>query len=147
MIKENSNTEKTSKINIKYRDHVISNYLKSQQIEDRVLLALSSGALGVSISFINNLIDVHLSIARQYLYIAWTAWVLSLLFLLFSHRYSTKAWERTLQQIDNDTLHTNLSEIGEPYTSKVDICNNWGLFFFGLGLFSFAIYLIINLEV
>ena len=147
MNKEKSNKKNKTKIDHKYRDHVISNSLKSQQIYDRVLLSLASGALGISVSFINNLINVKLSISKHYLFIAWAAWVFSLLLLLISHLFSSKAWERTLEQIDNDSLYNDLSKIGEPFTSRIEKCNNWGLIIFILGLFSFASYLFINLEV
>ena len=147
MTSKRKNTEKSvSQIDSNYREHVISNSLKSQQTYDKVLLTLTSGALVISVSFVHDLIDVHSSNLRICLYLSWVVWFVGLFLLLLSHLKSTKAWEKTLEQIDDGTLYKDLSKIGEPYTSCVERCNNWGFIFFLLGVVSFFLYLFINLE-
>jgi hypothetical protein len=129
----------------KYRWHVSDNILISQNSFDKVLLALSSGALGISLTLIDSLV---ISLASQYKYfliVSWISWVLSLILLLFSHMNSVKAWEKTLDQYDEGILLNCYDNIGEPYNSRVGYCNKSGFLFFIIGTICFITYVIISL--
>ncbi len=128
----------------KYRDYAVKEFTKSQESFDKVLLTLASGALGISISFTDNIIDIDTSKSLFVLFLAWFFWGSSLFVLLLSHSNSVKAWNKTIDQVDFDTLPEKNENPGEPYNSRVGTCNSLGLFLFMLGLVSFFIYLSIN---
>jgi hypothetical protein len=76
---------------------------KSQEAYDKAILTLSGGALGVTISFVKDVVcdrpqDSHLLLT------SWSIWGLSLLCILFSHFFSQHALRKTIKQLDAGTL-------------------------------------------
>jgi len=130
----------------KYRDYAVKEFTKSQESFDKVLLTLSSGALGISISLTNNIIPISTSQNKPLLFFAWIFWVVSLIVLLVSHLLSASAWNKTIDQIDSDKLPLKNEKPGEPYNLLVSVCNYGGLSFFVIGLILFISYILINLE-
>src|SRR5262245_25066253 len=73
-----------------YRTHLIESWQKSQVAYDKAVLALSAGALGVTINFVKDIIGGP-PIAMWLLVLAWIAWAVSCAAILYSHFSSVAA--------------------------------------------------------
>jgi len=131
----------------KYRDHIVENIIKSQETFDKVLLTLTSGSLGFSITLIGAIFGFDNIENSCALYIAWVSWTLSLLILLISHYFSVRAWEKTITQFDEGSFSEGNKKEGEPFTSWVDFCNTSGLLLYIFGIIGFMVFLFYNLIV
>ena len=81
-----------------YRDVLIETGQKAQGEYDRVVAAVSGGALVVSFHFVGQA-NQPLQ-ATECVILAWTAWSLSLTAVLVSHLVSVRACERMRDQLD-----------------------------------------------
>ena len=81
-----------------YRDILIETGQKAQGEYDRVVAAVSGGALVVSFHFVGQT-NQPLN-ATEYAILAWVAWSLSLTAVLVSHLISVRTCERMRDQLD-----------------------------------------------
>ena len=89
-----------------YRKELVATEQKSQTEYDRLVVALSGGALGVSFAFVERFIGDDPPRVLCTLIVAWVAWVCSLAFVLGSHFFSTMAMRATMAQLDEDKIDT-----------------------------------------
>lgn len=117
---------------------------KSQEAYDKAILTLSGGALGVTISFVKDVIgdqqpkDSHLMLG------SWICWGLSLSCILFSHYVSQHALRKTIKQLDSGTL---AQEAPGGWLDRLTAVLNAGSgVFFLAGTFFFVIFAHSNLR-
>jgi len=116
---------------------------KSQESYDKAILTLSGGALGVTISFVKDVIGDHAAKDTPLMLISWCCWGLSLLCVLFSHYFSQLALRKTIQQLDAGTLaHETPGGWMDRVTSTLNAGS--GLFFL-VGTFFFVFFAHSNL--
>ena len=89
-----------------YREDVLATEQKSQAEYDRLVVALSGGALGVSFAFVERFIGDDPPRVLWTLMVAWVVWVCSLAFVLGSHFFSTMAMRATVVQLDDGKIYT-----------------------------------------
>lgn len=130
----------------KYRDYLITTKQKSQQAHDDGILKVCGGSLGVSFAFVNSFIEDSPA-AVELLMLAWACWAVALVGVLWSHRYSTLAIDKALQQLDRRICvpaGSNLrdDEIGGWRNRVVRWLNaiGWVLFAFGVVFLGMFIY-------
>jgi hypothetical protein len=83
-----------------YREHLIQAKQKATEQFDKAVLTLSSGALGVSFSFLDKLVGSGQMQSPISLYGAWLFWGMSVCCSLFSLYMSIKTLQKTIQQVD-----------------------------------------------
>lgn len=116
----------------------------SQEAYDKAILTLSGGALGVTISFVKDVIgngqpkDSHLMLA------SWICWGLSLSCVLFSHYVSQQALRKTINQLDAGTLAHETP--GGWFDRLTAVLNAGSGVFFLAGTFFFVIFAHSNLR-
>lgn len=95
--------DKTSEEQIRedYRKQ-LQDYIKETQANyDSTIIKLSTGALAISIAFVNQIVGNH-PIDKSYLLIvSWTCWLLSLGSMLISFYTSTLAFSQIVKQVDD----------------------------------------------
>lgn len=88
-----------------YRDELIKLDQKVQEEYDKVILALSGGALGLSITFIHDIVELNAATYKSLLFVAWVFWTMSMASVMLSHVMSHQALRRTIKQVDDGSLY------------------------------------------
>jgi hypothetical protein len=111
---------------------------KSQDAYDKTVLALSAGALGVTISFVKEIVGGHPVLLRLLL-VAWICWGISCATVLYSHFSSVAAHNEAIAALDENRE----PNIGSDKATKILNLVSGALFL--LGLLLFCVFAYINL--
>jgi len=85
-----------------FRAQLVQLEQKAQEAYDKYLVAMSTGALGLSFVFTRDLVTDGHAIRAELLYCSWIAWALALSFGLASFYVSTLAIRRAIESFDRD---------------------------------------------
>jgi hypothetical protein len=88
-----------------YRGRLLELEQQMQLSYDKAVMALSGGALGLSLSFIKDIVDEPPLHAPRWLLAAWICWGVSVTCVLCSFYSSSMALRRTVRQADEQTLY------------------------------------------
>jgi hypothetical protein len=124
--------------NSDYRKHLVDTRQKSQDAYDKTVLALSAGALGVTISFVKEIVGGHPVLLRLLL-VAWICWGISCATVLYSHFSSVAAHNEAIAALDENRE----PNIGSDKATKILNLVSGALFL--LGLLLFCVFAYINL--
>lgn len=127
------------------RHHLVDARQRAYESAERRLFALSGGALGVSLLFIDRVIGDTLARSPHLLFWAWLFWVVSLATVLFAHYSSCVALTRAIQELD-ESKRTG-SRPGGLWSRATEILNLAGGVLFLGGLVSMMWFAWRNLEV
>lgn len=127
-----------------YRIQLIEAERSSQTAFDRTLLALSGGALGLSLTFVDRLIGPGTASRVELLWVSWIAWAASLAVMLLSHYFSTLAMRKAITQLDEGTIFQETP--GGAYDSVIKIMNPAGGVLFLVGVATMIVFAIANVE-
>ena len=126
----------------KYRDMLIDLEQKTMASYDKTLITLSTGALGLSIVFINEILPKEFDFICCLIF-AWVMWGLSLSLILISFYFSSLAFRKSIQQIDNDVIDKEVP--GGVFTRVCNILTPISGSLFIIGAFFFLIFVIKNI--
>jgi hypothetical protein len=121
-----------------YRKHLVDTRQKSQDAYDKTVLALSAGALGVTISFVKEIVGGHPRVTWL-LFTAWACWGISCAAVLYSHFSSVAAHKEAIAALDENRE----PEIGSNKATKIFNIVSGAVFL--LGLLFFCVFAYINL--
>jgi hypothetical protein len=102
-----------------YRNQLVLAEAESQRSYDTTLISLSGGALGLSISFITNIVSKDHMAVKWLLVSAWGAWAFSLLVMLASFLASAAALREAIKQVDTRTIYE------QPPGGRYDCLTLW----------------------
>ena len=115
----------------KYRDLLVEQTSRSQAEYDRLVIALSGGAFGISFTFVDRIAGPNPVLIRM-MVIAWVFWALSLACALWSHRSSTLALRTATIQLDQGRLGSETTGgVADAVTDALNIASG-ALFVAGL---------------
>lgn len=102
---------------------------------DKTLIALSGGALGITITFIKDIVgESNIECGRLAL-IAWSAWALSLSSLLAAFYFGTMAYRYAIKKLDGGELNSkNPGGIFSTFTNYLNAIGGTS-FIFGVIIF------------
>lgn len=90
----------------KYRDVLVeADHLASLNY-DKAVMTLSGGALGISITFLKDIVPMPLATTKILLYISWIAFAISLASILTSYLFSMASLRKAIRQVDDGTIYT-----------------------------------------
>ena len=98
----------------KYLDKIYEAYFESAKQFDKHILFIASGALGISFSFIKDIVDLKYSIYNFILIVSWIDLAVVILLSLISHYISKQALNEKLklfyhkEQTKADKLNSNV---------------------------------------
>lgn len=95
-----------------YRQSLVAAEQAMQGEYDKGVLTLSGGALGISLVFLKDVVGEHPLKNPGFLLAAWTAWGLSIAFVLCSYFTSTKALRRAVEDTDHHMIYKTLAQSG-----------------------------------
>jgi len=89
-----------------YRDFLQTAYKDQSDAYDKAVMTLSGGALGVSMTFIKDLVPTPISATLWLLGSAWASFGVSVLAILISMFTSQLAIKKAMKQVDAGTIRT-----------------------------------------
>jgi len=137
---ENNNTDETYLD--EYRNYLISSKQQSQDTLDKFLISLSSGALGISIVFITNVIKDKIIVYKKLLFSSWLFFTLTILIILFSFISSIFTFNRAINQTDADKIYEESP--GGIWNIITIILNVLSIIFFITGLILLLFFVLYN---
>lgn len=107
-----------------FRKSVYENKLKSEDDYEKYLTLISSGALGLSITFIEKIVNLEHATCKGLLILGWVFLTITLFGSLLSHFFSRKYSEKTIDDIDDSSIEYDvLSKKLEKRNSKLECFN------------------------
>lgn len=127
---------------LKEREILVHLEMEAYRNFDKILLTLSSGAIALSVAFIDKVYYMFL-----YLIIfSWILWLVSIFLQLISLFITPKAMREEII-ILNEQYKDDLKEPRKnKYSGKPSLLTFWALATFGLGTLLFIIFIILNLN-
>jgi C4-dicarboxylate transporter len=121
-------------------DNLFVSYLESNRQFDKNTLYISSGALGLSISFISDIVKLTDASYKWILGTSWTVLTIVILFSLMSHYFSMKAINSKMEN-----LHKEKDEKSEKLNKYVRLLNLLMLIGLPIGIISLVVFIILNI--
>lgn len=133
-----------------YRKSLYIQKSKSDDLFEKAITFISSGALGLTLTFHDKIVPVENSICVIIIAAGWTLLVTTLFINLISHYQSSKSIDNSIDEIDGimdykitySTFQNNLSKRNR----QIDNLNKTSIIFLGLGLLLIIIYVSINIH-
>lgn len=134
----------------KHRDSLVSTSLKSQEEFDKTILWLSSGGLGISFTFLKDLIQNE-KIEFTWLLTAWICWGFSILFVFASYKTSHMSLEQDISKLNDGLNNGDLANLGASlgngtFEKITKILNGLGIFLLFAGMASMISFTHINFQ-
>jgi hypothetical protein len=129
---------------LNYRQGLVNSKFKVAEDFDKALLALSGGALGISMTFIKDI--VTRPECKWILVISWTCFGLAITILLLGFRVCRKAYIQEIESLDarqEKSKKTNNKK--NAWIEATEVANNFALIFFIIGLILLAAFIFINI--
>lgn len=133
------------------------NYRQNLKMLDNQLLVLSSGALGLSLTFVTDLVDLQEALLLPLLILSWALLGTGILVSLFGFRYttSTKTIRETLDAAKQTAGLGEYAEEGpdpkagkvrsEAKNERIDLYNKLSFWLFVFGLIAMMTFISVNI--
>lgn len=139
-----SSTQSTTKGNeepsalASYRQHLVFASQKAQADYDRNVMALSGGAIGVSLILLRDIIRQSGGQARLLVVGAWIAWGASILVVLVSFLLSKSALDTAINQVDAGLIYEQ--KPGKGFSTVLPLLNIGSGLLFLIGIVLLAVF-------
>lgn len=127
-----------------YRLSVLEQKSKSDDDFEKYITFIASGALGLTITFIDKISPLKESIVVWVIALGWVLLAFTLFINLLSHFLSSKYNEQTVQDIDDEIEYEVLINKIDVRNKTISGLNLSSIILLGLGIISILIYTIIN---
>ena len=121
-----------------YRQHLVLASQKAQADYDRNVMALSGGAIGVSLIFLRDIIKQSAGQARLLVVGAWITWGASILVVLVTFLLSKSALDTAINQVDAGVIYEQ--KPGKGFSTVLPILNIAGGLLFLVGIVLLAVF-------
>ena len=89
-----------------YRDWLVKADQKETLNFDKAIMTLSSGALGISITFLHDIVSNPKPYTNIWLLLSWSFLAGSLTTILLAYIFSTRSLRKAINQVDKGTIYT-----------------------------------------
>jgi hypothetical protein len=127
---------------VDYRKFLVSAEQKSQEDFDKAVLTLSGSALGISFTFLKDIVGVNPIAEPELLIWSWRLWAGSILCVLFSYFLSHISLRKAIAQVDDGTIYNQ--KPGEAWATWTACLNISGAALFVLGVLTLTYFASIN---
>lgn len=127
-----------------YRKFLVTAEQKSQEDFDKAVLTLSGGALGISFTFLKDIVGDNPIAEPAFLIWAWTLWAGSIFCVLFSYFLSHLSLRTAITQVDNDTIYEQ--KPGGVWARWTALLNISGAILFVLGVLTLTYFASVNVT-
>jgi len=126
-----------------YRKSILESKSKSDDDFEKYITLISSGGLGVTIAYINDIIPIKESVGSWVLFLGWIMLCTTLFLNLLSHHKSSICNEKTIDEID-ELEYEELSDNIDSRNKIIRCLNLASIITVGIGLLLIIIFTIIN---
>lgn len=133
----------------RHRDNLIHGEFEQARSYDKHILALASGALGLSVIFVNKIAPRPACWSYGFLVGAWTCLTLSILSTLCSFLSSQAAYRRSCEDWDKHMDSEKSDEgtlLGNPYATCTTALNILSMALFVLGVSGLVVFAAGNID-
>jgi uncharacterized membrane protein len=95
-----------------YRQHLVDAEQQMQAEYDKAVLVLSGGAIGLSMTFLKDIVGANPTTHIGFLLCAWIFWSLSIVSNFISFYASSKALRQAIKQVDVQEIYLTLANSG-----------------------------------
>lgn len=127
-----------------YRLSILEQKKRSDDDFEKYITFISSGALGLTITFINKISPLQDSVAIWLIASGWILLTFTLLINLLSHFLSSRYNEKTVQNIDDEIEYDLLVEGINKRNKIISSLNLISIILLMVGIISILTYIIIN---
>jgi hypothetical protein len=128
---------------IKYRDELLNTLRFLNESYDKMLVTLSGGALGLSIVFLRDVVNVENVVHSELLLLSWSAFILSLASVLGRIMFGIEAYRYAIKQVDDGTIYDK--KPGGSFSLFSRVLHIAAASFLLVGLLLIAIFSYLNL--
>jgi hypothetical protein len=114
---------------------------KAQDEYDKTVIMLSTGALGLSFTFLKDIVNLKDAHSTYLMVGAWICWAISATSVLYSFYSSRKALHQAIEDLDNGIEHDD-----NHFDRFTGVLNFWSGSFFAVGLFFMIAFVNINIK-
>lgn len=133
-----------------YRNKLYDLKSKSDDHFEKAITFITSGALGLTLTFHDNIVPFSNAICVCFIAIGWALLVATLFVNLYSHYQSSKSTDATIDDVDGVISYSlTYDDFRNKVNERNSIINNLNkasIYLLGLGLISIIIYVSINLH-
>lgn len=129
-----------------YYSNLLSSLKTSGEQFDKAILTLSAGALGLSLTFIKEIISVNKAIYLWLLGTSWTLLTLTILLTLISFLTSRLAFDRQIDNFEAALDAEEFSEPNNPFAAITSCINYTTLTTFTLAVIMLYTFVLINFN-
>jgi len=126
-----------------YRKSILEVKSKSDDDFEKYITLISSGGLGVTIAYINDIIPIKESVGSWVLFLGWIMLCTTLFLNLLSHYKSSINNEKTIDEID-ELEYEELTNNIDSRNKTIRCLNLLSIITVGMGLLLVIIFTIIN---
>jgi hypothetical protein len=132
----------------KYRDQAWEDITSSSDEFDKSLLTYSSGALGLSLAFIKDIVKLENATALPWLYWSWVFLTLCIILTISSYRFSIEAQKKHLINAQRFFLERDENALNRKtiWSILLDVCAYAGAAFFLAGVLSTVLFVYLNVS-
>ncbi len=130
-----------------FRKSVFENKIKSEDDYEKYITLISSGALGLSITFIEKIVPLKNATEKWILIAGWILLTITLFVSLLSHFYSRRYSEITIEDIDNDLNYDTIADNINRRNKYLEWFNFSTISTLFLGIISIVIFVSINIYI
>jgi len=127
-----------------YRLSVLEQKSKSDDDFEKYITFIASGALGLTLTFIDKISPLKESIAIWVIVFGWVLLALTLFINLLSHFLSSRYNEKTVQDIDDEIEYDELINRIDERNKIISRLNLASIILLGTGIISILIFTTIN---
>jgi short subunit fatty acids transporter len=127
-----------------YRKSLLLEKSKSDDDFEKYITLISSGGLGITIAYMNQIVPLKEAIVVWVLLLGWVLLTVTLFLNLYSHYKASKDKEDTIKDIDEDEDYDCLLKNIDKRNKVINRLNFSSIICLGLGLLSIILFTIIN---
>jgi len=127
-----------------HRQAVLDQKNRSEDDFEKYITFISSGALAITVTFIDKLSPLDQSVFVWVILVGWFFLAATLFLNLISHYLSSRYNEKTIQEIDEDIPTNKLTENIDKRNNIISRLNISSIFLLGIGIFCILIFTGIN---
>lgn len=128
-----------------YRLSLLEHKSKSDDDFEKYITLISSGALGLTITFIDKISPLENAVFIWIIALGWTLLAITLLLNLYSHFLSSKYTSKSIDEIDDNIAFDNLKKNLNDRNKTINRYNGWSIILLFIGILCILIYVILNL--
>lgn len=139
----NPNSKGENQAQERYLTQLLEIYKYSTTQFDKYVLLLSTGALVISVGFLNQVIPLNQAKWTVVLYVGWISMVLTILFALLSQYFAMRAAKRMISAVQDEE---DLVELYKVVNKPLVLLNKACIIFVVIGISFIVLFAILNIH-